>query len=165
MIANKMPLGKLSKSNIEKGYGYLKEISDELQKAKPSSARLSSLSSMFYTIIPHVFGMSRPPVISTPGMLKAKLEMVESLADIEIATTLIKQMAENVTENPIDLKYKTLGCGITHIEKTSSTFELIQTYVQNTHARTHNQYTLELLDVFEVSWDFKRDKKSPQEEI
>ncbi len=83
-------------------------------------------------------------------MLKAKLEMVESLADIEIATKLIKELQAEVTENPVDLKYQSLGCSLSVMEQKSSDFKLISTYVKNTHGRTHNSYDLELLNVFEV---------------
>jgi poly [ADP-ribose] polymerase len=97
-----------------------------------------------------VFGMKRPPPISSKAMLKAKLEMVESLADIEIATKLIKELQAEVTENPVDLKYQSLGCSLSVMEQKSSDFKLISTYVKNTHGRTHNSYDLELLNVFEV---------------
>lgn len=83
-------------------------------------------------------------------MLKAKLEMVESLADIEIATKLIREMEAEVTENPVDLKYQSLGCTLSVMEHKSSDFQLISTYVKNTHGQTHNAYDLELLNVFEV---------------
>ena len=94
--------------------------------------------------------MSRPPVISTKGQLKEKLEMVESLADIEIATTLIKALGQDHDENPIDRNYKSLGCGISLVEHSSKLFGVISAYLKNTHGVTHSEYTLELLNVFEV---------------
>ena len=52
--AKKMPLGKLSKDTIKKGYEALKRISDVLDgKAKGD---LYDLSSEFFTAIPHDFG-------------------------------------------------------------------------------------------------------------
>lgn len=162
-----MPLGRLSKSQIQKGYEVLRQISEELQKPRPAANTLMNLSSLFCeynffyklrhpsltcsdTIIPHVFGMRRPPTISSKPMLKSKLEMVESLAEIEIATKLIREMEAELTENPVDLKYQSLGCTLSAMEHKSSDFQLISTYVKNTHGRTHNAYDLELLDVFEV---------------
>jgi poly [ADP-ribose] polymerase 2/3/4 len=53
--AKKMPLGKLSKSNIEKGYKILTEIAEEL-KGKKARNKLETLSSDFYSFIPHDFG-------------------------------------------------------------------------------------------------------------
>jgi poly [ADP-ribose] polymerase len=52
--AKKMPLGKLSKDTIKKGYEVLTKISDVLDgKAKGD---LMDLSSEFFTVIPHDFG-------------------------------------------------------------------------------------------------------------
>lgn len=53
--AKKMPLGKLSKSNIEKGYKILSEIAECL-KNKKSKDQIEKLSSDFYSYIPHDFG-------------------------------------------------------------------------------------------------------------
>jgi poly [ADP-ribose] polymerase len=47
--------------------------------------------SEFYTIIPHDFGFQNMYnfVIDTPQKLKSKLQMVESLGEIELATKLL----------------------------------------------------------------------------
>lgn len=37
-----------------------------------------------------MLGMRRPDIINRPDLLKTKIGMVESLADIEIATKLLK---------------------------------------------------------------------------
>ncbi len=54
--AKKMPLGKLSKSNIEKGYKILSDIAECLNNPKPQKDKLEKLSSDFYSYIPHDFG-------------------------------------------------------------------------------------------------------------
>lgn len=53
--AKKMPLGKLSKSNIEKGYKILSDIAECLKKTNAKS-EIEKLSSDFYSYIPHDFG-------------------------------------------------------------------------------------------------------------
>ncbi|KAJ3079952.1 Poly [ADP-ribose] polymerase 2 [Quaeritorhiza haematococci] len=156
--AKKMPLGKLTKQHIEKGYNVLKEIAEELNKPSRSNSRLTDLTSEFYTIIPHEFGMRTPPVINTPQMLKSKLQMVEALADIQIATTLLKSTSGVPDANPIDVHYEALHCDLAPIDKNSDTFELIKRYTQNTHAATHNAYKLEVDEVFEVVRDGEVDK-------
>jgi hypothetical protein len=52
-LAKKMPLGRLSKSQIQKGYEVLRQLSEELQKPKPANNTLVQLSSMFceYTFL------------------------------------------------------------------------------------------------------------------
>ena len=52
----KMPLGRLSKQQIKNGYEVLKELDEEMKHGANHST-LSELSSKFYTLIPHVFGM------------------------------------------------------------------------------------------------------------
>eukprot|EP00700_Malawimonas_jakobiformis_P001485 EC721570.1.p1 GENE.EC721570.1~~EC721570.1.p1 ORF type:complete len:164 (+),score=36.67 EC721570.1:64-492(+) len=73
---DRMPLGKISKAQILKGYGILKEIEAALQSSQKS--KLLELSNRFYTAIPHKFGMRVPPVINTQAMLQAKMDMLEA---------------------------------------------------------------------------------------
>ena len=54
----------------------LQQLSDELGSASRSAARLVSLTNTFFSLIPHSFGRSRPPVIDSPAKLKEKLDMV-----------------------------------------------------------------------------------------
>lgn len=55
--AKKMPLGKLSKSNIERGYKILADIVEAL-KGHSANKRsvLENLSNEFYSYIPHDVG-------------------------------------------------------------------------------------------------------------
>ncbi|KAI8828622.1 poly polymerase catalytic domain-containing protein [Chytriomyces cf. hyalinus JEL632] len=148
--AKKMPLGKLTKKTIEKGYLELKAISEELdRKPQPRRNVLEQLSSNFYTIIPHVFGMTRPPVINTNPLLTAKLRMVEALGDIQITTTLLKTTLDR-SVNPIDSKFDILKIGMSPLDKKSDGFKLVQDYTKNTHGHTHTSYELEVAEVFEV---------------
>lgn len=72
----KMPLGKLSKQQIAKGFEVLEELEAALQEQHPQAACLEDLSSRFYTIIPHNFGRARPPPINSPQLLRAKKDML-----------------------------------------------------------------------------------------
>ncbi len=87
--AKKLPLGKLSKAHVSKGYKVLKEISDLVDDKKSNRAALLDLSNQFYTLIPHNFGMKVPPVIDNKDLLKQKLAMVEALGDLEIAAKYV----------------------------------------------------------------------------
>lgn len=70
----KMPLGKLSKTQIAKGF----EVLEELEKAVDSKnrAQIMSLSSKFYTVIPHDFGRRVPPVMDTLETIRQKYDML-----------------------------------------------------------------------------------------
>jgi len=155
--AKKLPLGRLSKKTIQQGYEVLKQISEELAKDKPRD--LQYLSNEFYTLIPHDFGMKVPPIIRDHDLLKQKLQMVEALADIEIATKLLK-VSSGGRDNPIDVHYQKLKCGITPLATNSEEWEIIQEFVTNTHAKTHNKYGLTILDIFEMDREGESDRYS-----
>ena len=53
----KMPLGELSKETVIRGYSILRKLEDAI-KAE-SRSEFTQLSSQFYTVIPHNFGMKR----------------------------------------------------------------------------------------------------------
>ena len=70
-----MPLGKLSKAQIAKGFECLEAIGEWMSK-KTAGASLDSLTSRFYTVIPHSFGRQVPPLINTQEKLQAKKDML-----------------------------------------------------------------------------------------
>jgi poly [ADP-ribose] polymerase 2/3/4 len=70
----KMPLGKLSKSQIAKGFEILEELEAVMEKKKKGS--YNDLSSKFYTAIPHDFGRTRPRPIDTREALQQKYDML-----------------------------------------------------------------------------------------
>lgn len=70
----KMPLGKLSKSQIAKGFEILEELEAVMESKKKGS--YDEISSRFYTIIPHDFGRARPRPINTREALQQKYDML-----------------------------------------------------------------------------------------
>ncbi|KAG2378279.1 hypothetical protein C9374_008422 [Naegleria lovaniensis] len=152
---NKLPLGKLSKNQVQKGYEILKKIQDVID-GKNKSDDLESLSSRFFTLIPHDFGRRNPPVINQKTMLQKKIELVESLAELEVASKIISK--EKKTENPIDSIYNDLHTELTPVEKNSEEWKWIDKFIQNTHAPTHSSYTLELQDAFVVKREGEAEK-------
>ena len=88
--AKKMPLGKLAKSSILRGYEALKGLMEEI-KAKKRHEVIQRLSSDFYSEIPHDFGFQRMQnfILDTETKVKGKLEMLQSLEDIQVFTKLL----------------------------------------------------------------------------
>jgi len=74
---NPQQLGKLKKSHVQKGYEVLKKIEKVLGTVPVNRNKLNELASTFYSLIPHDFGMSRPPPIDTSKKIKKKLAMLE----------------------------------------------------------------------------------------
>lgn len=71
-----MPLGKLSKQQIARGFEVLETLEEAIRNPTGGGQSLEELSSRFYTVIPHNFGRNRPPPISSPEILQAKKDML-----------------------------------------------------------------------------------------
>ncbi|CAI8603764.1 unnamed protein product [Vicia faba] len=155
--ANKLPLGKLSKSTILKGYNVLKRLADVVDKFDRKA--LEQLSGEFYSVIPHDFGFKkmREFVIDTPQKLKRKLEMVEALAEIEVATKLLKDDAE-MEGDPLYAHYQRLNCELVPVDFGTEEFSMIENYMKNTHAETHSNYTAEIVQIFRTSKEGEVDR-------
>jgi poly [ADP-ribose] polymerase len=171
---DRMPLGKLSKNQIHKGYKILKKIqmllngtSDEEDSDDENNAYtdLKSLSSRFYTLIPHSFGMKVPPLIDTAVKLKKKIDMLQTLSDMEIAQTLLQSTEAMLDKNPIDSAYSSLNTELVPLDKESEEYKMIHEYVKNTHASTHSNYTLELQDVLSVKRNGEEQKYSKYKDL
>ncbi|KAJ0113104.1 hypothetical protein Patl1_00987 [Pistacia atlantica] len=147
--ANKLPLGRLSKSTIAKGYDVLRRIADVIHQ--PNRSELEQLSGEFYTVIPHDFGFKkmRDFIIDTPQILKLKLQMVEALGEIEIATKLLEDDKCN-QEDPLYSHYQRLHCQLMPVEADSEEYSIIAKYMLNTHAKTHSSYTVGIVQIFKV---------------
>lgn len=66
--SSRMPLGKLGNETIKKGYSILKKIAEAINeiKSKPKKkCLLESLSSEFYSYIPHNNGFSKLKSLET----------------------------------------------------------------------------------------------------
>jgi len=128
----KCPLGKLKKSTIMKGMEVLQQIEQAIKAGR--SGDLGELSGRFYTLIPHAYSRSvKPPTINSEEMLKAKMQMLEALADIEIATTMIAASEEqNSDASLLDLNYSKLKCEIKAVTDPEE-LDLVNRYVQNTY--------------------------------
>lgn len=133
----KMPLGKLSKQQIAKGFDVLNEMEEALKRAR-NTKQLEELSSKFYTIIPHDFGRNRPPVIDTPEVLQAKKDMLLVLADIELAQSLQAEKEEKPkmedveVPHPLDEDYNLLKCDLSLVPCNDEEFKMVKKYVDAT---------------------------------
>lgn len=138
----------MTKEQIKAGYKALKKIEQCISKGQTGNELILACDA-FYTRVPHCFGMQRPPVIRTKQEVKLKVQLLETLGDIEIAMKVIKEEGDHLL-NPIDQHYLALKCELSALSRDSEAFGLIEKYTQNSHAKTHNQYKMEILDVFEI---------------
>ncbi|KAG7455005.1 hypothetical protein MATL_G00251750 [Megalops atlanticus] len=144
----KAPLGKLTVEQIRAGYASLKRIEDCVKK-KLSSKELLEACNQFYTRIPHDFGLRTPPLIRTEEELKEKIALLEALSDIRIAVKMAESDADS-EEHPLDRQYGSLCCRLQPLAPDSQQYKVIERYLQSTHAPTHSEYTMSILDIFTV---------------
>ncbi|XVF32425.1 hypothetical protein REPUB_Repub17cG0081600 [Reevesia pubescens] len=159
---SEMPLGKLSKDNIQKGFEALTEIQNLLNSNAYDPSVKESLimdaSNRFFTVIPSI----HPHVIRDEDDFKSKVKMLEALQDMEIASRLVGFDVDN--DDSLDEKYKKVNCDITPLPHDSEDFRLIEKYLLATHAPTHTEWTLELEEVFSLEREGEFDKFAPYRE-
>lgn len=143
-----MPLGKIDSRQIYGAMRVLKTIAHIITN-NGTLGSLMHASNEFYTLIPHGFSMKRPPIIDSIDMVKAKNEMLESLLNMRTIYGFLEgENGEKI--NPLDACYQKMKTEIKPIDRTAMEFMKISEVVRNTHGAPHNQYTLEVVDVFKV---------------
>ncbi|TXG63792.1 hypothetical protein EZV62_010786 [Acer yangbiense] len=172
---SEMPLGKLSKNNIQNGihlhnfcllgamlkicFEALTEIQNLFNNNVLDNSIKESLivdaSNRFFTVIPSI----HPHVIRDEDDFKSKVKMLEALQDIEIASRLVGFDVDN--DDSLDEKYNKLHCDISPLPHDSEEFRLIEKYLLTTHAPTHTEWSLELEEVFSLERAGEFDKFAP----
>jgi len=143
----RIPLGKLSKSQIKSGYRALQKIAEAINRGA-EEVTLGTYTSQFYTVIPHDFGMRLPPIIDTPKKLAKKIRLLETLSEMEIANRIMK--GRSVRRNIVDHHYAALHCELTPVVIEEEIYIKISEAIRGTHAPTHNTYTLSVENIYEV---------------
>ncbi|KAG6972347.1 hypothetical protein JG687_00001498 [Phytophthora cactorum] len=132
--------------------------------AKPNAAQirrlktsLKTLSSDFYTLIPHDFGRNLPPPIDSLDEVKLKIDLLEVLANIEISQKLQAEKKRNAKKNAgaklnsLDAQYNMLNVKMEPLPESTEEFNIIEKYVETTHAPTHVQYKLRIKSVLKIA--------------
>lgn len=90
-------------------------------------------------------------ILDNEQKVKLKIEMLESLAEIKVATTLLNEAKTD--DNKLDSNYSKLNRNIEPVDRDTTEFKTINDYLLTTHGRHHTSYSLELVDLFRVSSD------------
>ncbi|KAF3519810.1 hypothetical protein DY000_02059946 [Brassica cretica] len=146
--ANKLPLGKLSKSTILKGYEVLKSISKVIEEQQDkiineeTQARLEELSGSIPSYLMILgFYITCEFVINTPEKLRQKLDMVEALNEIGVAKKALSSSSDS----------QHLRCDLTPISKDSEEFSMIAEYIENTRYKRRHEQRPEITQVFRTT--------------
>jgi hypothetical protein len=79
--------------------------------------------------------------------------MLQSLEDIQVFTKLLDEGKVASDMNEIDSNYLKLAADIEPLDRSSEEFKAIHKYLKNTHASTHSNYRLDLVEAFKMSKD------------
>ncbi|XP_043351646.1 poly [ADP-ribose] polymerase 2 isoform X4 [Dermochelys coriacea] len=142
----KAPLGKLTVEQIHAGFQSLQKVEAVLRAGDTGRALLEACNE-FYTRVPHDFGLRTPPLIRTRQELQEKVQLLEALGEIQIAIRLV-HLELHGQEHPMDQSYRKLGCELHPLDRDSARFQVLERYLLSTHAPTHRDYSMELLEAF-----------------
>ena len=150
----KLPLGKLSQAQLAAAYSVLTQLHAALSEAAPVERLvLVDLSNQFYTLLPSL----APAVLDTADKVRQKIELVDALRQLEVATSLLRSpRAERLQQRSVDeldAHYAKLRCDLTLLEAGGAEHAMVMSYLANTHAPTHREYRLEL----EHAWRVERE--------
>lgn len=147
----KMPLGKLSKSSLLRGYEVLKELASIVDPNADRST-VETLSNQYLSLIPHVVSRSqRPPVLDDMTKVKRELELLEALGDMQIANDMMKKSKQSKEEvNLLDQQYEKLGMQeMTAVDRGTTEFTELESYLINSVGHSHGtKYKVQ--DIFRI---------------
>jgi hypothetical protein len=147
----KMPLGKLSRNQLNKSYTVLGELQTLIDNGATNKTAIIDASNRFYTLIPHNFNLAKPTILDKIELIQTKIAMIDNLLEIERAYSMLKEANEHENENSIDTHYKKLKCILQPVDRNSEEFQRIEQYMANTFAPNHKKYTLELKELFKTT--------------
>lgn len=155
---NKMPLGKLSHAQLLRACSVLKLIAEMLTTKPINLSQLQGSCNHFYSLVPHNFGLSTPPLINSLDQVTKKNAMLEALLEMEVAYSIMKDQIEGT--DPIDHHYNKLKNSITVMDPKENDYKVIVKYVKMTHGKTH-EYKLKVLNIFRLEREGEAERFAP----
>ncbi|KAH8432738.1 putative poly(ADP)-ribose polymerase PARP [Aspergillus melleus] len=164
--AQKLPLGKLSKRTLRMGFQYLKDLSDLISNPRSANrkygtnfaAATEDLSNQYFTVIPHVFGRHRPPVLNTDQQIKKEIELLEALTDMEVANDIMKESKDEDTIHQLDSQFQSLGLKeMTALDRKSNEFSELSSYLLQSRGSTHH-YRYNIMNIFRIERNGEEDR-------
>ncbi|KAF2024322.1 PARP-domain-containing protein [Setomelanomma holmii] len=167
--ANKLPLGKLSKGTIARGFQALKDLSVLLDNTDAESrAEIQRLSDRYHSLIPHAFGRDRPPVIQDNDHLKREIELLESLSDMKEAAAMLKSsLKDDGGIHQLDRQFNGLGMNeMSPLDPRSQEYSELSAYLNSSKGATHH-LSYEVEDIFRIErqGEIERFEKSEYSKI
>lgn len=160
--ANKLPLGKLSKTTLKQGFEHLNELASLIKHPKLAANKyqmsqaeaIEDFSNKYYSTIPHETGRAPPPLINDQDILRKEISMLDTLTDMEVANTIMKTTTDKKKDaeevNMLDKRFKELNMDeMTPLEHSSKEYKALADYLVKSSGQAHGlRYRLE--DIFRI---------------
>ncbi|ORY62232.1 poly polymerase catalytic domain-containing protein [Pseudomassariella vexata] len=168
--AKKLPLGKLSKTTITRGYQTLKDLSALLDNSNLAQTQYGTswpeatemLSNTYFSLIPHAFGRSRPPVIRDHTLLKREAELLDSLSDLKDAAGIMNVKKDVERLHTLDRQFQGLGLDeMTPLKSDSAEFRELKNYLTETRGQTHC-VNYQISQIFRIERQGEKDRFESQ---
>lgn len=147
---NKLPLGKISSSQLDKASIILKQINNLLSSKTNNMDEIENLSSMYYTYVPSSVGRKKLPIIDNVEMISKYTEIIEELNNMVVAVKISDNSDVNI--DPLTSLYNELNTEIVPLDKDSQIYKLICNSISSTHGFTHYE-KINVLDIFSLQRD------------
>ena len=165
--SDKIPLGQLSSEVIKEGYNYLNQLEKIIEDSNNSkySNKIYDLSSSYYTLIPHNFGMYHMSnfVINSLDLIKKEHELLDSIKNFKIVSGILhsNKNEKNKDKKEISLKEKLeeFMYDIKYLPKEDINYSIIEQYLMNSNY-IKNSPRIKLNEVFKVE-----EKKTTQNKL
>lgn len=129
LASEQMPLGALSLRQLMQALDTLKDLKKVI-KVRKDEDTVCGLTNKFYTLVPHNFGFDKMPILDTRQKIGEKIDIVQSLIDIQTANELMRNAP--LGKNSFDAYYLKLNAEVLPIDRSSDMFRLIEKYAMNT---------------------------------
>ena len=126
--ADKLPLGKLSKNTLQRGFQTLRELEDLFKNPRlpDYGEAVMAKSNSFYSMIPHNFYRNRPPVISSEVHVRKEMALLESLSDMGIANEIMEKSSSKGEQDINALDRQFAGLGLHEMTPRKSIYNLMR---------------------------------------
>ncbi|EXJ87633.1 hypothetical protein A1O3_04594 [Capronia epimyces CBS 606.96] len=159
--ASRMPLGKLSKKTLLKGYEVLKDLANLI--ADPDTSKLLGIpygqaiqekSNQYFSLVPHVVSRKSVPVLNDMDLIKREIQLLETLTDMQLANEIMKSATVDKYKQEklhiLDRQYQGLGMReMTPLDSASDEFQEIGLYLHYSVGGTHG-VNYQVQDIFRI---------------
>ncbi|KAK3251587.1 hypothetical protein CYMTET_39079 [Cymbomonas tetramitiformis] len=158
------PLGVLSIAQVEVGEGIVEQALAYIKgKGKKDKSKIQTISSQFYTNIPHKSGRSAPPLLDNLDIVKEKAELCELMRDmVEVAIRSAAGKSQNALHsNDLDSQYDTLQCKVDIVKPNSREHADILKEIKESQERSHGGNGVKVKRVFRLRREEEYERYQP----